>query len=100
MDIRNGAFGANALEIGDFQAVASRNNVGTIESPPDVNGWYMTKLMTTSYTNINPLGVTQLRLRFQVDDNNDGGADFIKFYSGDIGSVGNRPMLIVMYYVP
>jgi ELWxxDGT repeat protein len=100
VDIRMGAFGANALEIGDFQAVASRNNVGTLESPPDANNWYMTKLMETAYANINPLGVTQVRLRFQTDDNNDGGADYIKFYSGDIGSVGNRPMLFVIYYVP
>jgi hypothetical protein len=38
-------------------------------------------------------------LRFSLDDNNDAGADVIKFYSGE-AAASNRPQLIVQYYVP
>jgi len=44
-------------------------------------------------------GITQIRLRFQKDDNDDAGADYLKIYSGDAPAV-SRPQLIVEYYVP
>jgi ELWxxDGT repeat protein len=101
VDIRKGPFGNNnALQMGDFQAAASRNNVGTIPNSPDAENWYVTKLLATAYANINPAGVTQLRLRFMTDDNDDGASDFIKFFSGNHGTLSNRPMLIVIYYLP
>ena len=48
---------------------------------------------------INLTGVTQLRLRFQTDDDNDAVADVIKFHSGN-STAANRPMLVVEYSVP
>jgi ELWxxDGT repeat protein len=100
VDIRKGAFGNdNALQTGDFQAAASKSNAGTIQNLP-AGDWYSTKLLATAYRFINPAGVTQLRLRFTTDDNDDNGADFLKFYSGDAASISNRPWLVLSYYVP
>ena len=48
---------------------------------------------------VNRYGVTQFRLFFSVDDNDDMNADYMKFFSGNSTS-GNRPKLIVRYYVP
>lgn len=49
---------------------------------------------------IHLIGFTQFRLRFQKDDNDDMGADYLKFYSGNAGTASYRPQLIVEYYVP
>lgn len=101
IDIRNGAFSTtSALQAADFQAAASRNNVGTIQNLPDANNWYTTKLLNTSYAFINLAGVTQFRLRFSTDDNDDRTANIIRFFSGDVGVLSNRPLLAILYYVP
>ncbi len=44
--------------------------------------------------------MTQLRLRFSTDDNNDNGADIIRFFSGNVAVFGVRPILMISYYVP
>jgi hypothetical protein len=49
---------------------------------------------------INHLGVTQLRLRFSKDDNNDNSADFLRFYRADSTSMSDYPVLEVKYYIP
>jgi hypothetical protein len=101
LDIRNGSFGNNIdLQSGDFQAAASRANVGTIPNTPSANNWYSAKLLAVAYPYINPAGVTQLRLRFVTDDNDDANADYVKFYSGNFASFASRPWLVVVYYVP
>jgi len=48
---------------------------------------------------INKKGNTQLRLRFFLDDNNDGGADYLLFSSGDAATASDRPKFMV-YFVP
>jgi len=48
---------------------------------------------------INKTGITQLRLRFVADDNDDNSADFLRFYTGEVGLLA-RPKLTVFYYVP
>jgi mannan endo-1,4-beta-mannosidase len=99
VDIRKGPFSnAAALQLTDFQAVASRNAVGFFTSPP-LAAWYSTNLNATGNGFVNLTGSTQLRLRFQTDDNNDLGADYLKFFSGD-PSPTYRPALIIEYYIP
>jgi M6 family metalloprotease-like protein len=99
IDIRNNAFSDNsALQLSDFQSAASKNAVGVI-SKTAINGWH-TKVWTAGvFPYINLAGLTQFRLRFAKDDNDDMGADFLSFYSGNSTAV-NRPKLIVEYYVP
>ncbi len=43
--------------------------------------------------------MTQFRLSFHRDDNDDLGTDYIKFFSGN-STDDNKPELIVTYYIP
>jgi hypothetical protein len=100
IDIRQGTFSDFvALQPGDFQDPASQAGVGAFTNNPQPGGWYVASLKPAAYAFINRMGVTQFRLRFQMDDDNDGVADFIWFYSGDAAAV-NRPALVIEYYVP
>jgi len=102
VDVRKGAFGGNnALQLTDFQAAASKDDAGTIKNTPS-SGWYSVSFNSSAfpYIYINLTGVTQFRLRFALDDNNDDGADYLKFYSGNYSSVSLRPLLVIQYYVP
>jgi hypothetical protein len=44
--------------------------------------------------------MTQLRLGFLVDDNNNSVADYLAFYSGDATNAAYKPVLLVTYYIP
>ncbi len=93
----NGFFGLFSLQPGDFQAPASRDAVGLITNNP-VGGWYWSTLDATAFPYINTTGITQLRLEFQLDDNDDLGDDYWKFYSGNTDAQGDRPQLLIEYY--
>ncbi|MCB9112600.1 MAG: PD40 domain-containing protein [Anaerolineales bacterium] len=94
-----GPFKVNALQSMDFQSPASFGNAAIIQNNP-VGGWYWAVLTPNAFTYINRTGITQLRLAFQLDDNDDLGADFLTFYSGDAVDQANRPHLLIDYYVP
>ena len=47
-------------------------------------GWYLGNIKYDAFQHINKTGITQFRLRFQVQDNDDNSADYLKFYSGDV----------------
>ncbi len=99
VDVRKGVFSNNAiLQLNDFKAAASKNNALAYSSAL-VNNWYSKSFNAANFQYINLLGVTQFRLRFAKDDNNDNGADFLKIYSGNAGAA-NRPQLVIEYYVP
>ncbi len=99
VDISNGPFGVSALQDADFQFTASMDSAGTILNT-HVDNWFSAALDKTALQYINKTGSTQFRLRFQVDDNDDLGADTIKFYSGDTAALDYRPVLQVEFYVP
>jgi hypothetical protein len=98
MDVRRGSFSGNpALQRTDFHAYS---NAGAAVPCAASNGWY-TKVWPSGLVNyINKTGLTQLRLRFSRDDNDDLSADYLNFYSGDYGTTSYRPQLIIEYYVP
>jgi hypothetical protein len=100
VDIRKGAFGTSALQVSDFQANANKSYGPTKLSA--VGGWYSFNL-TSAKPYINKLatggGLTQIRLRFNLDDNNNAVANFLSLFSGNAG-MASRPQLIVEYYVP
>jgi hypothetical protein len=103
VDVRKGFFGtAASLQAADFQAAASKS-AGPF-NPTPVGTLYTINLPSTAYASINKLGtnggVTQLRLRFKLDDNNNAFANFISFFSGDYAAVGYRPALVIQYYLP
>lgn len=100
VDISQPYFGtARSLEIGDFQASAGLDSVGTFSSIPS-GGWYRVSLNASAHPFINLTGNTQFRLRFEIGDNDNESADYIKFFSGNYGTSTVRPLLIIQYYIP
>ncbi len=99
LEINNGAFGRSILlEPIDFSSPAGVGS--SIEQMALYgSGWTSTLLSSNNLKFINKYGVTQFRIRFSKDDNDDRSADYLKFFSGD-SSDANRPQLIVTYYVP
>lgn len=94
-----GPFGINSLQISDFQAQAHYPNAGVIQNNP-VDGWYWALLDPNSFAFINKTGVTQLRLAFPLDDNDDLGPDYLTFFSGDTPEQTDRPHLQIQYHLP
>jgi len=96
-DIKKGTFGTSALQITDFQAL------GKIYGPFSLSGtWYVLDL-TAAKAYVNKLstlyGLTQIRLRFKLGDNNNAIANYLSLYSGN-APVASRPQLVIEYYVP
>lgn len=99
VDIVTGAFGgSNSLSATDFEAASSLDGVMILPTTP-TSGWYSTTLPSGNFNLINLAGVTQLRLRFSTDDNNDGGVDILKLYTGN-ALTSYRPQLIIVYTTP
>ncbi|MGE5072346.1 MAG: DNRLRE domain-containing protein, partial [Anaerolineae bacterium] len=99
-DIITGPFsGSNSLQSADFQAASSRNAVMSIANTP-TGGLYSKNMNSAYFGYINKTGVTQLRLRFATDDNNNGIADLLKFYTAETGTTTDRPTLVITYRVP
>jgi hypothetical protein len=100
VDIKRGTFGAPALVSGDFQAAAQKT-VGPIKKTAP-NNWYNLNL-TSGKDFINKLttgnGLTQIRLRFKLDDNNNNNANILKLFSSN-AAAANRPQLIIQYHIP
>ncbi|MGC1375063.1 MAG: Ig-like domain-containing protein, partial [Anaerolineales bacterium] len=99
-DIKNGTFGTSALQITDFQTAASASYGPFVLAP--VGGWYSINL-TGGASFINKLatgsGLTQIRLRFKLDDNNNAIANYLSLYSGN-APAASQPQLVITYYVP
>jgi ELWxxDGT repeat protein len=102
-DIRKGFYsGSPALQLSDFAAASTMNFAGRFSeiTSPFPYRMYRTQLKRSAQQHINLTGITQFRLRFGIDDDNDNTADFAKIFCGDMGVPFNRPVLRVWYYVP
>ncbi len=101
VDIRKGVYGASALQAADFQATASKT-LGPFNTALS-GGWYSLNL-SNGKAYINKLavggGLTQIRLRFKLDDNNNAAANFLNLYSGNAGGASSRPQLILEFHTP
>jgi hypothetical protein len=99
-DVKKGTFGTSALQAADFQAAANKT-LGPVKPTPN-GGWYSINL-TGAKAFVNKLaangGLTQIRLRFKLDDNNNAVANYLSLFSGN-APLASRPQLIVEYYVP
>jgi hypothetical protein len=93
-------FGAFTLELTDWQTAANQT-VGPLLLTPS-GGWYSFNL-TAAKGRINKLatngGLTQIRLRFKLGDNNDAIANYLSIFSGNSGAA-SRPQLIIEYSIP
>ena len=99
-DIKKGGFSGNlVLQRTDFEASPSLGSAGVILKPAS-GTVYLSRLKKTAIPFVDKTGHTQIRLRFQTDDNNNASADFLRFASGNHATVAVRPQLVVRYYVP
>jgi Tol biopolymer transport system component len=104
VDIRYGPFSNsiffwfNGLEIADFQSPAHMDAAGVIQNNP-INNWYWTMLDPSAFPYINLYGVTQFKLRFAIDDDDNQRDDLLVVYSGDYNVLPDRPRLLVEYYL-
>jgi hypothetical protein len=102
VDIRSGGFGFigpfqfRGLQISDFESPSSKDAVGMIENNP-LNGWYYAWLDSSAFGYINLTGITQIRLRFHLEDDDNLAADNIRFFSGDYDGLPERPQLVIEY---
>jgi hypothetical protein len=101
VDIKKGIFGTSALQAADFQTPAN-GTYGPFILTPASNRYTIN--LTGGKTNINILaansGLTQIRLRFKLDDNDNAIANYLSLYSGNTTTVANRPQLVITYSVP
>jgi hypothetical protein len=86
------------LQTDDFSAVATPGSVLDTFTELTPN-WYATELHDANLALVNKAGITQFRLFFSKDDNDNLNADTLKFYSGNSVSA-NMPQLVVTYYIP
>jgi hypothetical protein len=99
-DITNPYFGNSVtLQNMDF-GLRARANAGIFTKATDINQWIALRMKSTSLFAVNPLGHTQFRLRFTLDDSNDLIKHQIGFLSGDYRVLADRPLFIITYYVP
>lgn len=101
LDIKKGFLGsASSLASNDFQANAPKT-LGPFTTAL-AGSWYSIDL-TAAKAYINKAttsnGLTQIRLRFKLGDNNNGVANYLSLYSGNAGAA-SAPQLIIVYYVP
>jgi hypothetical protein len=99
VDVRKPYFGSSAaLQLGDFSAALTVARVGTFGTTP-LNAWYSAGLNTSGINAINKVGLTQFRLYFAKDDNDNHTANLLKLLSGN-AVASERPLLIITYTVP
>ncbi len=98
-DVRAPYFGTlPGLQLTDFNAAASSTRVAIFNKTP-VNGWYSAGLNATGRSRISKTGLTQFRLYFGLDDNDNRATDSMRFFSGN-ALVADRPLLVIRYTVP
>jgi len=93
----NGFSGSTALQAGDFQAAATVVQAASLSNAAANGDWSEGSLNAAGLAAINKTGITQLRVYFNLDDNDDTANDYIGYYSGDNSTSANRPQLVVIY---
>ncbi|MCP3960810.1 MAG: DNRLRE domain-containing protein, partial [bacterium] len=98
VDVNSGGFSGNlALENGDFQAAAAAVQSATLSNAASNGDWSEGSLDAAGLSAIDTSGTTQMRVYFDLDDNDDGGDDYVGYYSGDNGTSSRHPQLVVVY---
>ena len=101
VDMKNGILGTSVLQASDFQTLATAT-YGPFTIAPVSNVYSIN--LTGGKVNINKLtansGLTQIRLRFNLDDNNNAIANNLILFSGNATNQADRPQLVIVYSVP
>jgi hypothetical protein len=97
-DVQTGGFsGSTTLQTGDFQAAATVVQATSLTNAASNGSWSEGNLNASGLAAIDKTGTTQLRVYFNLDDNDDTGNDYVGYYSGDNTTAANRPQLVVTY---
>ena len=98
VDVQTGGFGGSTvLDKSDFQASATAVGAATMTNAPANLDVSEGTFNGAGLAAINVNGTTQTRVYFSIDDNNDGGNDYMGYYSGDNANASRRPQLVVTY---
>ncbi len=98
VDVQTGGFsGSVTLATGDFQAVATAVQAASLSNAAANGTWSTGALNAAGLAALDKTGTTQLRVYFNLDDNDDLGNDYVGYYSGDNATAANRPQLVVTY---
>jgi len=97
-DVRRNMFGTSpSLQTMDFN-VSPNLAVSGQFNPTASGGRWRSAYLSSSAPFISLGGVTQFRVYFTRDDNDDISADYIRFFTGEAGS--KAPQLFVYYFIP
>ncbi len=100
VDVKTGAYGGNnALSKSDFQAASDATQVTGLSNPLANGDWASGFFDTAGRAAISLTGRTQVKIYFNLDDNDDLSNDYMGFNSGE-ATTSSRPVLIVTYSVP
>ncbi|MFL6290529.1 MAG: M14 family zinc carboxypeptidase [Thermoanaerobaculia bacterium] len=98
VDVQTEGFsGSTTLQTGDFQAAATAVQAASLTNAATNGAWSEGSLNAAGLAALSKTGTTQLRVYFNLDDNDDTGNDYIGYDSGDNGTSANRPQLVVTY---
>jgi len=99
VDVQNGSgfSGSTTLQNGDFQAAATAVQAASLSNAASNGTWSTGSLNAAGLAALNKTGTTQLRVYFNLDDNDDTNNDYLGYYSGENGTAANRPQLVVTY---
>ncbi|CAG0937165.1 ComE operon protein 3 [Thermoflexales bacterium] len=100
VDVINGVYGGSAtFAKGDFEAASTAVQVASL-SNPTANGQWATGLFNSAgHAAVNKTGRTQVKVHFNLDDNDDLSNDYMGFQAGE-ATAASRPALIVTYTLP
>lgn len=99
-DIRLGTFDLKTLQSSDFGAEADHEEIAVFPGAPSSQRWYAQPLEVAVLDHINTGGLTQFRLHFSLNHDEDDLAEYLKFYSGNHPNPSYRPVLLVRYNLP
>ncbi len=98
VDVRTGFFGTAAtLAVSDFEAAATATAVATLSNPASNGAASSGAFNAAGLAAISKTGPTQIKIYFTLDDNDDGGSDYVGFWGGEAATAANRPKLTVTY---
>ena len=99
VDVQNGSgfSGSTTLQNGDWQAAATALQAASLSNAAANGVWSTGNLNAAGIAALNKTGTTQLRVYFNLGDNDDTGNDYLGYYSGENGTAANRPQLVVTY---
>ena len=98
VDVSTGGFGGStSLANSDFEAGANVVQSTSLSNAASNGDWSEGSLDSAGLAALDTSGTSQLRVYFASDDNDDGGTDYIGWYSADNGDPANHPQLVITY---